>query len=163
MRKLLFLIIALWSAGSMASECYPGYSEKDLISATGEKPVKRSIEKEDGIVRHQYEFIKEATKDELMDEKIRDNYVPQFYITIYNPTCPNKVKLWFFGDDAGVRDGKIDIAAKAWSYLTGSESTIFKNKLSKFSGVQKFESYDEKANSLFMKAGGMYIVDVHLK
>ena len=98
-----------------------------------------------------------------MDEKIRDNYVPQFYITIYNPTCPDKVKLWFFGDDTGVRDGKIDIAAKAWSYLTGSESTIFKNKLSKFSGVQKFESHDEKANSLFMKAGGMYIVDVHLK
>ncbi|WP_436856353.1 hypothetical protein [Citrobacter tructae] len=163
MRILFCFVIALWSTGSLANQCFQHYDEKDLVASVGVKPEKKTIEKEDGITKLQYEFIKNATREELQDEKVRDEYIPQFYITIYNPSCPKKIKLWFFGLDSGLSHSKVDLAGNAWSYLTGSEQSIFKNKLVKFNEVQKFESHDENANSIFMKAGSMYVVDVYLK
>lgn len=163
MRRALFLIVALWSMGTLANECYPNYSEKDLINSVGITPEKRSVKKDDGVIKNQYEFRKEPTLEEAFEEGSESKYEPQFYITIYEPICPKKIKIWFYGGDNGIHEGNVTLASKAWAYLTGSEPTIFENQLRKFEGAQKFESYDEKANSLFMKAGTMYIVDVHLK
>ncbi|WP_438335628.1 hypothetical protein ACSYAE_04950 [Edwardsiella tarda] len=163
MNRVLLVIIMLWSVGAIASTCYQGYSEKGLISSVGKKPEKKTVKTDDGVTKVQYEFRKEPTPEEAFSDDSESKFEPQFYITIYDPKCPSKIKIWFDGGDHGINESNVELASSAWSYLTGSNPDIFKNKLRKFSEVQKFESHDEKANSLFVTVGGVYFIDVYLK
>lgn len=163
MRAILLLTSALFASGVSAQECAPAFNESELLAAIGKKPEKRSVKKEDGQIRHQYEFRKEPNEDELFSEDASSKFEPQFYVTIYNPPCAKKIKVWFYGRDGKPYAGNVDLAGNAFEYLTGVNKSIFENKISKFEGVDKFESFDDKANSTFLYMGRIYSIDIVLK
>ena len=150
--------------GAAASECYPAFNEKAFIAAIGKKPEKMQVFKDAGTLRHQYSFRKEQSLEDAFDDSKQSEYEPQIYITVYDPPCSEKVSIHFYAnEDESMNKVNVALAGKAFEYLTGTNSTIFENKLEKFKGVQRFESYDEKADSLFVKIGGSYSIQIHLK
>ncbi|KAF6661253.1 hypothetical protein HFD91_07640 [Enterobacteriaceae bacterium EKM102V] len=158
---LMALFFINWVA---ASECYPSFNEKDFIAAIGKKPEKVQVFRDGGRLRHQYSFRKEQSLEDAFDESKNAEYEPQIYVTLYNPPCPERISIHFYSnEDDSMNQVNVALAGKAFEYLTGTNSTIFENKLEKFKDVQRFESYDEKANSLFVKTGDSYSIQIHLK
>ena len=70
---------------------------------------------------------------------------------------------FFANEDKSMNEINVALASNAFEYLTGNSSAIFENKLDKFKGVQRFESNDQKADSIFVKAGDSYSIQIHLK
>ncbi|EMA1799416.1 hypothetical protein SD377_000256 [Cronobacter turicensis] len=164
MRVAALLIIALWTYGVSAEECFPGFSESGLIASVGKEPIKKVVKKQGNITSHQYEFRKELSTEELLSDDADLRYEPQFYLTIYEPPCAKKVKIWFYGDNKNTaKMSNVSLAGKAFEYLTGTEPAIFENKIKRFEDVQNFESFDDKADSRFIKSGDLYSIDVSLK
>ncbi|WP_033756126.1 hypothetical protein [Pantoea sp. NGS-ED-1003] len=164
MRLFVFLMALFFVSGAAASECYPAFNEKDFIAAIGKKPEKVQVFKDGGMLRHQYSFRKEQSLEDAFDDSKKSEYEPQIYVTVYEPPCAEKISIYFFAnEDKSMNEVNVALAAKAYEYLTGTNSTIFENKLEKFKGVQRFESYDEKADSLFVKIGDSYSIQIHLK
>ncbi|MEN4716861.1 hypothetical protein [Pantoea agglomerans] len=164
MRFFPLLMALFFVSGVSASECYPAFNEKDFIKAIGKKPEKVQVFKDGGRLRHQYSFRKDQSLEDAFDDSENDEYEPQIYVTIYNPPCPETVSIHFYAnEDNSMNEVNVALAGKAFEYLTGTNSTIFGNKLEKFKGVQRFESYDEKADSLFVKIGDSYSIQIHLK
>ena len=164
MKKVIFFISAFLSFGVMAEECPVKYKEADFLAAIGKEPEKMQVLKDDGMVRHQYFFRKELTDEEAFEEGSKAQYEPQLYVTIYEPPCPEKISIFFFGnEDKSMNEVNVALAGKAFEYLTGTSSTIFANKMEKFKGVQRFESNDEKADSVFAKTDNSYSIQIQLK
>lgn len=163
--RLFALLMALFFVnGVSASECYPAFNEKDFIAAIGKKPEKVQVFKDGGMLRHQYSFRKEQSLEDAFDDSKQSEYEPQIYVTVYEPPCAEKISIYFFAnEDKSMNEVNVALAGKAYEYLTGTNSTIFENKLERFKGVQRFESYDKKADSLFVKIGDSYSIQIHLK
>lgn len=120
--------------------------------------------KDGGPLRHQYSFRKEQTDKEAFDDNSNAEYEPQLYVTVYDPPCPDKISIHFFAnEDKSMNEINVALASNAFEYLTGNSSAIFENKLDKFKGVQRFESNDQKADSIFVKTGDSYSIQIHLK
>ncbi|WNK52251.1 hypothetical protein [Pantoea agglomerans] len=164
MRFFPLLMALFFVSGVSASECYPAFNETDFINAIGNKPQKVQVFKDGGTLRHQYSFRKEQTDEEAFGDNSNAEYEPQLYVTVYDPPCPDKVSIHFFAnEDKSMNEINVALASKAFEYLTGNSSTIFENKLDKFKGVQRFESHDQKADSIFVKTGDSYSIQIHLK
>jgi len=164
MRLFAFLMALFLANGAVASECYPAFNEKEFIAAIGKKPEKVQVFKDGGSLRHQYSFRKEQSFEDAFDDSKKSEYEPQIYVTVYEPPCPDRVSIHFYAnEDESMNEVNVELAGKAYEYLTGTNSTIFENKLEKFKGVQRFESHDEKADSLFVKIDDSYSIQVHLK
>lgn len=163
MRIILLLTIAFWSVGVTAGLCPISFKESTFISEIGMKPVKKTVTKDDGMTKHQYEFRKELSPEEAFSDNADKDYEPQFYVTIYNPSCPKKVKIWFYKDNQNTaRHSNVLLAGKAFGYLTGVGGSVFTNKFNKLKFVQQFESFDENTESKFIKTGDIYSIDVNL-
>lgn len=164
MRTFILLIISFLSCSVIAEQCNYNFAESDLVNSIGLKPTSKKTTKEDSIVKRQYEFRKTLTGEAAFNEDAEKNYYPQFYLALYNPPCPDRITIWFHEDNANTQklSNKV-LAGRAFHYLTGVEEAIFENKLSRFSEVQHFESFDDRADSKFMKIGDIYSVDVYLK
>lgn len=160
-RLAMFLIASLLSSGSIAEQCRLSFVESDLITAIGVKPKSVDTIKDDGVIKKQYKFRNELSTDELLSDVADEKYEPQFYLTIYEPSCSKKVKIWFYKDNKNTepQSNKV-LAARAFKYLTGVNESIFENKLNKFSNDNVFESFDEKTHSKFLKSSDIYSVDV---
>jgi hypothetical protein len=116
------------------------------------------------MLRHQYSFRKEQTDEEAFGDNSKAEYEPQLYITLYDPPCPDRISIHFFAnEDKSMNEINVALAGKAYEYLTGTNRTIFQNKLEKFKGVQRFESHEENADSVFVKTGDSYSIQIHLK
>ncbi|WP_337025389.1 hypothetical protein [Pantoea anthophila] len=164
MRLFAFLMALFFVNGVAARECYPAFNEKDLIAAIGKKPEKVQVFKDGGMLRHQYSFRKEQSLEDSFDDSKQSEYEPQIYVTVYDPPCAEKISIHFYAnEDKSMNEVNVALAGKAYEYLTGTNSTIFQNKLKRFESVQRFESYDEKADSLFVKIGDSYSIQIHLK
>jgi len=164
MRLFAILLALLFSGLVSASECYPAFSEKEFIDSIGKKPEKLQVFKDGGTLRHQYSFRKEHMDDEAFNDNSEVDYEPQIYITVYNPPCADKISIHFYAnEDKSMNEINVALAGKAFEYLTGNSPVIFKNKLEKFKGVQRFDSYDEKADSVFAKLGDSYSIQIHLR
>lgn len=164
MRLFAILMFMLFVSGASASECYPKFNEKDFIAAVGKNPEKMQVFKDGGVLRHQYSFRKELSLEDAFDDNKQSEYEPQIYVTVYEPLCAEKISIYFFAnEDESMNEVNVELAGKAYEYLTGTNSTIFENKLERFKSVQRFESYDKKADSLFVKTGDSYSIQVHLK
>ena len=164
MRLFAFLMALFVVNGAAASECYPAFNEKAFIAAVGKKPEKMQVFKDGGTLRHQYSFRKEQSLEDAFDDSKQSEYEPQIYVTVYDPPCAEKISIYFFAnEDESMNKVNVALAGKAFEYLTGTNSTIFENKLEKFKRVQRFESYDEKADSLFVKIDDSYSIQIHLK
>ncbi|WP_413722698.1 hypothetical protein ACL2XG_05305 [Sodalis sp. RH24] len=164
MRHVIFFIVSFWIMGAQAEECYPAFNEAGLISSTGAIPVKKEIKKENGQVKHQYFFRKEGQIEEAFDNNNKKKGEPQFYITVYDPPCAEKIIIWFYlNDDGTPNKNNVALAGKAYEYLTGTNAAIFENKLNKFNDVQHFESFNDKANAIFAKSTGFYAITIHSK
>ena len=164
MRLIAVLTVLFFSGLVSASECNPAFSEKDFIAEIGKKPENMQVFKDGGMLRHQYSFRKEQSDEEAFDDNKKPDYEPQIYITIYEPPCPDRISIHFYAnEDKSMNKVNVALAGKAFEYLTGTSSAIFENKLAKFKGVQRFESYDGKADSLFVKVGDSYSIQVYLK
>lgn len=164
MRLFAILMSLLFISGVSASECYPAFNEKDFIAAIGKNPEKMQVFKDGGVLRHQYSFRKEESLEDAFDDNKQSEYEPQIYVTVYEPPCAQKININFYAnEDESMNEVNVALAGKAYEYLTGVSSAIFENKLEKFKGVQRFESYDEKADSLFVKMGDSYSIQIHLK
>ena len=102
--------------------------------------------------------------EEMLGDNDNEKYEPQFYISVYNPSCPQKVIIWFFKDNKNTQTLSNEVlAGRAFKYLTGVNESIFENKMKKFSKVQSFESFDERTDSKFIKSGNVYSIDVQLR
>ncbi|MDH2122963.1 hypothetical protein N5J75_07050 [Pantoea brenneri] len=164
MRLFAFLMALFFVNGLAASECHPAFNEKDFIAAIGEKPEKVQVFKDGGMLRHQYSFQKEQSPEDAFDDDKQSEYEPQIYVIVYEPPCAEKISIHFYAnEDKSMNEVNVALAGKAYEYLTGINRTIFQNKLEKFRSVQQFESYDEKADSLFVKSGDSYSIQIHLK
>ncbi|MDE8556963.1 hypothetical protein [Pantoea vagans] len=164
MRLFAFLMALFFVNAVAASECYPAFNEKDFIAAIGKKPEKVQIFKDGGTLRHQYSFRKEMTDEEAFDDNQKAEYEPQLYVTVYDPPCPDRISIQFFSnEDKSMDRVNVALAGKAFEYLSGTSSTIFSNKLQKLKDVQRFESNDEKADSLFVKNGDSYSIQIKLR
>ncbi|QGY57429.1 hypothetical protein PAASB05_05835 [Pantoea agglomerans] len=164
MRFFPLLMALFFVSGVSASECYPAINERDFIKAIGKKPEKVQVFKDGGTLRHQYSFRKDQTDEEAFGDNNKADYEPQIYITVYEPPCPNRISIHFFAnEDKSMNQVNVTLAGKAFEYLTGTSTTIFGNKLEKFKSVQRFESYDQKADSLFVRTGDSYLIQIHLK
>lgn len=164
MRFFPLLMALFFVSGVSASECYPAFNEKDFIDAIGKKPEKVQVFKEGGVLRHQYSFRKEQSLEDAFDDSKQSEYEPQIYITVYDPPCADKISIHFYAnEDKSMNQVNVALAGKAFEYLTGINNTIFENKLKKFKGAQRFESYDEKADSVFVKIDDSYSIQIHLK
>lgn len=164
MRLFAILTALFFIHGAVASECYPAFNEKDFIAAIGKKPEKVQVFKDGGMLRHQYSFRNEQSLEDSFDDSKQSEYEPQIYVTVYEPPCAEKISIHFYAnEDKSMNKVNVALAGKAYEYLTGTNSTIFQNRLEKFRGVQRFESYDEKADSLFVKIDDSYSVQIHLK
>lgn len=164
MRLFAILMSMLFVSGASASECYPTFNEKDFIAAIGKNPEKVQVFKDGGVLRHQYSFRKEQPLEDAFDDNKQSEYEPQIYVTVYEPPCAEKISIYFFAnEDESMNEVNVALAGKAYEYLTGTNSTIFENKLERFKSVQRFESYDKKADSLFVKTGDSYSIQIHLK
>ncbi len=162
---LFVILMALFFVnGAAASECYPAFNEKDFIAAIGKGPEKVQVFKDGGMLRHQYSFRKEQSLEDAFDDSKQSEYEPQIYVTVYEPPCAEKISIHFYAnEDKSMNEVNVALASKAFEYLTGNSSTIFENKLDKFKGVQRFESNDQKADSIFVKTGDSYSIQLHLK
>lgn len=164
MRLFAILMALFFINGASSSECYPAFNEKEFIAAIGKKPEKIQAFRDGGRLRHQYSFRKEQSLEDAFDDSKNGEYEPQIYITLYNPPCPESVSIHFYAnEDESMNEINVALAGKAFEYLTGTNSTIFENKLEKFKSVQRFESYDQKADSLFVRTGDSYSIQIHLK
>ena len=164
MRIFVFFISALLSFNLAAEECKFSFNESELISSIGIAPVKQEIIKDEGITKRQYEFRRELSSEEMLSDDADEKYEPQFYISVYNPSCPQKIIVWFFKDNKNTMDLSNEVlAGRAFKYLTGVNESIFENKMKKFLKVQSFESFDERTDSKFIKSGGIYSIDVQLR
>lgn len=164
MRLFAIIMSMLFVSGASASECYPTFNEKDFIAAVGKNPEKMQVFKDGGVLRHQYSFRKEQSLEDAFDDNKQSEYEPQIYVTVYEPPCAEKISIYFFAnEDESMNEVNVELAGKAYEYLTGTNSTIFENKLERFKSVQRFESYDKKADSLFVKTGDSYSIQIHLK
>ncbi|ECV4667230.1 hypothetical protein DWU69_17490, partial [Salmonella enterica subsp. enterica serovar Derby] len=104
------------------------------------------------------------SSEEMLSDDADEKYEPQFYISVYNPSCPQKVIVWFFKDNKNTMDLSNEVlAGRAFKYLTGVNESIFENKMKKFLKVQSFESFDERTDSKFIKSGNIYSIDVQLR
>lgn len=164
MRFFLLLMALFFASGVSAIECYPAFNENDFIKAVGKKPEKVQVFKDGGTLRHQYSFRKDQTDEEAFGDNSKSEYEPQLYITVYEPPCSNRINIHFLSnEDKSMNQVNVTLAGKAFEYLTGISTTIFGNKLEKFKNLQRFESYDQKADSLFVKTGDSYSIQIHLK
>lgn len=164
MRLVAILAVIFFSGLVSASNCYPVFNEKDFISAIGKKPENMQVFKDGGTLRHQYSYRKEQSLEDAFDDNKLSEYEPQIYVTVYEPPCAEKISIHFYAnEDESMNEVNVALAGKAYEYLTGTSSAIFENKLEKFKGVQRFESFDEKADSLFVKMGDSYSIQIHLK
>lgn len=164
MRIAIFLFSILLACGVSAEQCYPAFNETDLLTAVGKKPLKKKIKKEGGITKYQYEFRKELTGDDALNDDANIKYEPQFYLTIYDPPCASKVTIWFYKDNENTEKlSNITLAGRAYHYLTGVDPAIFDNKMNRFNEVQHFESFEDKADSKFIHISDLYTIDVMLK
>lgn len=164
MRVILFLITSLFAFGAVAGQCSLNFIESELIASVGTPPVKQKTIKEDGLTKRQYEFRNELSDEERLSDTAEENYKPQFYLTVYNPSCPRRVKIWFYEDNKNTMDlSNATFAGRAFKYLTGVEESIFENKMKRFSSVQHFESFDDNTDSKFIKIGNIYSIDVYFR
>lgn len=164
MRLFAFLMVLFLANGAVASECYPAFNEKEFIAALGKKPEKVQVFKDSGRLRHQYSFRKEQSLEDAFDDSKQSEYEPQIYVTVYEPPCAEKISIYFFAnEDESMNEVNVALAGKAYKYLTGTNSTIFENMLKRLKDVHRFESFDEKADSLFVKIGDSYSIQIHLK
>ena len=46
-----------------------------------------------------YEFRKELSTEEAFSDDAESKYEPQFYLTLYQPPCTERVKIWFYKDN----------------------------------------------------------------
>ncbi|EOF6092620.1 hypothetical protein ACK1FD_004764, partial [Salmonella enterica] len=73
-----------------------------------------------------YEFRRELSSEEMLSDDADEKYEPQFYISVYNPSCPQKVIVWFFKDNKNTMDLSNEVlAGRAFKYLTGVNESIF--------------------------------------
>lgn len=164
MRLVAILAVIFFSGLASASECYPVFNEKDFISAIGKKPENMQVFNDGGTLRHQYSFRKESIGEEAFNDESKGDDEPQFYITVYDPPCPERITIHFYAnEDKSMNQINVALAGKAFEYLVGTSSTIFFNKIEKLKGVQRFDSYDEKADSVFAKIGDSYSIQIHIK
>jgi len=164
MRLFAFLMALFLANGAAASECYPAFNEKEFIAVIGKKPEKVQVFKDGGSLRHQYSFRKEQSFENAFDDSKKSESEPQIYVTVYEPPCADRISIHFYAnEDKSLNEVNVALAGKAYEYLTGTGPAIFKNKLEKLKGVQRFDSYDEKADSVFSKAGDSYSIQIHLK
>lgn len=164
MRMFVILMALFCVNAEAAGECYPAFNEKYLIAAIGKKPEKVQVFKDGGMLRHQYSFRKEQTDEEAFADNSKHEYEPQLYVTVYDPPCAEKISIHFYGnEDKSMNEVNVALAGKAFEYLTGTSSTIFENKLNKLKGVQRIESYDKKADSIFVKSDNSYSIQISLK
>lgn len=164
MRLFAFLMALFFVNGVAASECYPEFNEKDFIAAIGEKPEQVQVFKDGGMIRHQYSFRKEQPPEDAFNDNKQSEYEPQIYVIVYDPPCAEKISIHFYAnEDRSMNAANVALAGNAYEYLTGTKSAIFRNKLEKFRGAERFESNDEKAKSLFVKTGDSYSIQINLK
>lgn len=164
MRIAILLLVALWTFGASAEQCYPGFSESGFLAAIGKKPLKKTVKKEEGTTRHQYEFRKDLSAEDALSDDVDKKYEPQFYLTVYEPPCAKKVTIWFHKDNGNTEKlSNVTLAGRAYKYLTGVEPAIFENKMKRFNEVQHFESFEDKADSKFIKSGDIFSIEVTLK
>ena len=164
MRLILLFLISFIAFGASAVQCNINFNEKDFIDSLALKPLEAKVIKDDGVTKRQYKFRKELSIEEAFNEDSEKNYEPQFYIDIYEFSCPNRVKIWFHEDNNNTTNlSNKKLAARAFKYLTGVNESIFENKMRKFTNIQSFESFDNKTESRFLKVGDVYSVDVFLK
>lgn len=164
MRLSLFFLISFLAFGTSAKQCAINYDEAKLIQSIKVEPVQIKTFKEDDLTKRQFEFRKELSGDELLSDDADSKYQPQFYVTINHPSCPDRVKIWFYEDNDNTKElPNTVLAGRAYRYLSGLDEAIFANKMKKFSDVTSFESYDERANSKFLKVGNIYSIDVFLQ
>ncbi|WP_223563923.1 hypothetical protein [Pantoea agglomerans] len=164
MRLLSVLMLLSFASGAYASECDTGFNEPDLIASIGKKPEKVQSIKDGSMVRHQYSFRKDITDEEAFDENSKAMYEPQLYVTVYEPPCSRKVIISFYGnDDKTLNVINVSLAGNAYEYLTGAGAEAFDNRLSKLKHVNRFESYDDKADSLFAKIDNQYSIQINMK
>lgn len=78
-----------------AEECKFSFNESELISSIGIAPVKQEIIKDEGITKRQYEFRRELSSEEMLSDDADEKYEPQFYISVYNPSCPQRLLFGF--------------------------------------------------------------------
>ncbi|WP_313079082.1 hypothetical protein [Atlantibacter sp.] len=163
MRIFVLLIICFLPFSVIADQCNYNFAESDLVKSIGVKPTSKKTTKDDGDVKRQYEFRKPLTDEVAFSEDAEKNYEPQFYLALYNPPCPERIMIWFYEDNANTQNlSNKALAGRAFHYLTGLDEAIFNNKMKRFSEVQHFESFDERADSKFRKVGGIYSIDVYL-
>ncbi|PDO83351.1 hypothetical protein [Kosakonia pseudosacchari] len=164
MRIAILFLVALWAFSATAEQCYPEFSESGFLASIGKKPVKKTEKKEEGITRYQYEFRKDLPAEDALSDDADKKYEPQFYLTIYEPPCAKKVTIWFYKDNGNTEKlSNVTLAGRAYKYLTGVEPAIFANKMKRFNDVQNFESFDDKADSKFIKSGDVFSIEVTLK
>lgn len=164
MRVLLLLMVFFLTFGVSAEQCSIRFNESELITSVGKTPTAKKIVKENGVTKKQYEFRRELSSEEALSDSADEKYEPQFYLSIYNPSCSKRVKIWYFEDNKNTEAlSNKTLAGRAFKYLTGVEESIFENKLKKFSNVQSFESFDDKTDSKFIKSGGVYSIDVYFR
>lgn len=164
MRLFAFLMALFLANGAVASECYPAFNEKEFIAAIGKKPEKVQVFKDGGSLRHQYSFRKDQSFEDAFDDSKKSESEPQIYVTVYDPPCADRISIHFYAnEDKSLNEVNVALAGKAYEYLTGTGPAIFKNKLEKFRSIQRFDSYDEKADSIFAKVGDSYSIQIHLK
>lgn len=164
MRLFAFLMALFFANGAVASECYPAFNEKEFIAAIGKNPEKVQVFKDGGRLRHQYSFRKDQSLEDAFDDSENSESEPQIYVTVYEPPCADKISIHFdANEDKSMNEVNVALAGKAYEYLTGTSPAIFKNKLEKFRSIQRFDSYDEKADSVFAKIGDSYSIQIHLK
>lgn len=164
MRLLAVLMVLIFSIGADASECEPGFNEPDFIASIGKKPEKVQSIKDGTMVRRQYSFRKDITDEEAFDDNSKAVYEPQLYVTVYEPPCLRKVIINFYGnDDKSLNVINVTLAAKTYEYLTGVGAETFDNRMSKLKHVNRFESYDDKADSLFVKIDNQYSIQINMR
>jgi len=163
MRYLSILAAVIFTGGVAASECHPAFDEAKLLAAIGSKPEKMVKLKDDDLIRHQYSFRKEQTEDEVLGDK-PSKYEPQIYVTLFQPPCSEKINIYFYvNEDGSMNEPNIKIASNAFGYLTGFSEGEFERNIKKLSGVNRFELNNDKANSLFVKIGDTYSINISLK
>lgn len=163
MRLPLLLIVSFWASGVMAQQCFPEFNETDLVNSVGLKALKKTPKKESGKLIHQYEFREDVPFDKVLSDD-EAKYEPQFYLTVYEPPCSKKITIWFYSDNENTANlSNITLAGRAFKYLTGVEPSIFENKINRFKSVQHFDSFDDKADSRFLKSGNLTSIEVNLK
>lgn len=164
MHPMILFLMVLISFGVNAEECRLDFNESEFIDSLGKEPVRVNSIKENGIIKKQYEFRKELSTEEAFSDDAESKYEPQFYLTLYQPPCTERVKIWFYKDNGNTQKlSNAVLAGRAFKYLSGVDEAIFENKMKKFSSVNSFESIDSKSDSKFLKIGDIYSIDVFLR